>query len=324
MPQEEGRLSKAKQSDADRSISESPFVIAAEQPLSFLPLHVGTASYANVRSVLNSGRLPSAETVRIEELVNHFAYRYEGPGADRPIAVHVDFSDAPWQPRHRIARVAVKAREVKGGSPATALETVAKDVKLEVEFDPAQVAAYHLIGFDGRAPVREGGNKAKMDAAEINAGHSVTALYEIVPVGLESPAGKPHKQDVKYALAPESRTGTVAAAPATPPPTAAPAKKHMMIVRLRYKEPNGEQSQLFEVTATDAHKKIAGNDSDFQFAVSVVGFGMLLRGSPDVGELTWDGVRRLALAGKGGGKQGPRAEFIELIEKARGLRETRR
>jgi len=324
MPREAGQLSKAKHSGTDHSIIESPWVVAAELPLSFFPLNVGTASYANVRSDLNSGRLPPRDAVRIEELVNHFPYRYAGPGADRPFAVHVDFSDAPWQPRHRIARVAVKAREAKGGHTASVPETVAKDVKLEVEFEPAQVAAYRLIGFDGRTLVGESRNKARMDAAEIGAGHSVTALYEIVPAGLESPAGKPDKQDLKYALAPESRTTAVAAAPAAKPATAEPATKQILTVRLRYKEPDGDRSQLFEVTATDALKNLSGNDRDFQFAVSVAGFGMLLRGSPNAGDLTWDDVRRLALAGRGDDKQGPRAELIELIEKARSLSEERR
>jgi hypothetical protein len=97
-----------------------------------------------------------------------------------------------------------------------------------------------------------------------------------------------------------------------------------MTVKVRYKEPDQDQSKLFEVSATDAKKKLSESDRDFQFAVSVAGFGMLLRGSPMVGDLTWENVRRLALAGKGEDEQGWRGEFIQLIEKARGLSEERK
>ncbi len=95
-----------------------------------------------------------------------------------------------------------------------------------------------------------------------------------------------------------------------------------MTVKVRYKEPDGDQSKLFELPVTDASRKLAESDRDFQFAVSVAGFGMLLRGSPNAADLTWDGVRRLALAGKGEDEQGWRGEFIQLIEKARGLGES--
>jgi autotransporter-associated beta strand protein len=328
MTEDEGRPGKAKQSDTDtyRPVAESPLTFVAQQPLSIVPLNADTASYANVRRFLNSGQRPPPDAVRLEELVNHFPYRYEGPSEGRPVAIHVDLADAPWQPLHRIARVAVKAREAKGGRSASAPVTVAKNVKLQIEFNSAQVAAYRLIGYDMPAPAREDDDRDKKDAGEIGAGHTVTALYEIVPAGVKYPDDKPPGENPKYARVPESRAAAAPAAPAGPAakPAAAPSTKETMTVKLRYKEPNEDQSKLVEVTVTDAHKKLSESDRDFQFAVSVAGFGMLLRGSPNAAEFTWDGVRRLALAGKGDDEQGRRGEFIQLIEKARSLAEDRR
>jgi len=193
-----------------------------------------------------------------------------------------------------------------------------------VEFNPAQVAAYRLIGYEKRMLAKEDFNNDKKDAGEIGAGHTVTALYEIVPASLKYPDGKPLVDELKYALAPTSRADAAlagAAAPAAPAepapkPAKAPAANETMTVKVRYKEPNEDKSKLFDVAVTDAHKKLSESDRDFQFAVSVAGFGMLLRGSPNAGELTWDGVRQLALGGKGDDEQGWRGEFIQLIEKA--------
>ena len=96
----------------------------------------------------------------------------------------------------------------------------------------------------------------------------------------------------------------------------APASNELMTVKLRYKQPEGDKSDLLEVPVTDKEKKLADSEKDFQFAASVAGFGMLLRGSQHAGELTWDMVREMALSGKGEDKLGYRGEFLQLIDKA--------
>ena len=94
-------------------IYENPFLFVAQQPLSTFSIDVDTASYANVRRFLNNGQAPPPDAVRLEELINYFPYAYEGPGDGKPFGVMVDVAEAPWQPLHRLVRVALKGREVK-------------------------------------------------------------------------------------------------------------------------------------------------------------------------------------------------------------------
>ncbi len=477
-------------------ITENPFLTVGQQPLSTFSIDVDTASYANVRRFLNDGQRPPADAVRLEELINYFPYSYESPGDDKPFAVTVDMAEAPWQPLHRLARVALKGKELGGirgaanfvflvdisgsmNSPdklplvkqslrmlvdqlreddrvaivtyagesgivlestlgsekekilsrieamrpggstngasgirlaydqATAnfqkngvnrvilctdgdfnvgvsspeelqtlitdkaktkvflsvlgygtgnlkdrtmenladkgngnysyidsasearkvlveqmqstLVTIAKDVKIQIEFNPKQVAAYRLLGYENRILAKEDFNNDKKDAGEIGAGHTVTALYEIVPANLKYPNGKPAVDSLKYA-----QTEPAAQAPAAPTADAAakPAEAgtpEAMTVKLRYKQPEGDQSTLIEVPVTDTGKKMAEAPRDFQFAAGVAGFGMLLRNSPNAADLTWDMVRDLAGKGKGEDPQGYRGEFLQLIEKARSV-----
>ncbi len=499
-----GRQQMATGTQTYRPIIENLFLYVAQQPLSTFSLDVDTASYANVRRMLNSHQRPPADAVRLEELINYFPYSYEAPTDDKPFAVHVDIAEAPWQPMHRLARVAVKGREIKGERPPAnfvflldvsgsmqpderlplikqslrllvdqlraddrvaivtyagesgvaltstsgsekekitqaidqlsaggstnggsgirlayeqaalnfskerinrvilatdgdfnvgtssvqelekiiaekakggvflsvlgvgtdnlhdytmqaiadrgngnyhyldslgearkvlveqmtgTLVAIAKDVKVQIEFNPAQVAAYRLIGYEKRLLAKEDFNNDKKDAGEIGTGHTITALYEIVPASLKYPDGKPAVDDLRYAQnGPSSakakdkleEAGEFKAdlKPAAPSP-------ETMTVKLRYKQPDGDKSQLIEIPFTDNEKKIADSDKEFQFAVSVAGFGMLLRDSQHAGELTWKMVRQLALSGKGPDEQGWRGEFIQLIEKARGLTESR-
>ena len=476
-------------------IQENPFLFVAQQPLSTFSIDVDTASYANVRRFLNEGQRPPADAVRIEELINYFPYAYEGPSDGKPFGVMVDVAETPWQPLHRLVRVALKGREVQedrgpanfvflvdvsgsmdspdklplvqrslqmltkqlnekdrvalvvyagssglvlpstegtdkatimdaisnlkaGGSTNGAsginlayeeaakhfvkggvnrvilctdgdfnvgvsspeelqkiitekaksriflsvlgfgtgnlkdrtmetladkgngnyayidslsearkvlveqmngtLVTIAKDVKIQVEFNPAEVSAYRLLGYENRLLAKEDFNNDKKDAGEIGAGHTVTALYEVVPANVKYPDGKPAVDDLKYAVtAPKPEAPAAAPVPAIQPEK--PANREMLTVKLRYKQPEGDKSDLLEVPVTDKEQKLADSPRDFQFAASVAGFGMLLRGSEHAGELTWDMVREMALRGKGEDTLGYRGEFLQLIDKASGL-----
>jgi secreted protein with Ig-like and vWFA domain len=455
-------------------------------PLSTFSIDVDTASYANVRRYLNRGGLPPPDAVRLEELVNYFPYSYEPPAGPHPFSVKVDVAEAPWKPEHRLARIAIKGREVgmerqqanfvflvdvsgsmedanklplvrqsllmlvdqlqekdsvalvtyagesrvagestshkaklrsaiqaltSGGSTngnsgiqlayeqaqkayvkegvnrvilctdgdfnvgvsspqelesiiqekartgvflsvlgygtgnlkdhtmetladkgngnyayidslsearkvlveqmQGTLVTIAKDVKIQVEFNPAEVAAYRLLGYENRLLAKEDFNDDRKDAGEIGAGHTVTALYEIVPTRMARPDGRPLVDDLKYQ--PRRDGPVVGAAPVTP------KSDDLLTVKLRYKQPDASQSTLLEVPVKESNQRLADAPRDFQFAASVAGFAMLLRHSPDAGALTWEQVRHLALKSKGEDALGYRGEFLQLIDKARGL-----
>ncbi|MEZ0276904.1 MAG: von Willebrand factor type A domain-containing protein, partial [Roseimicrobium sp.] len=213
-----------------------------------------------------------------------------------------------------------EARKVLVDQMNATLVTIAKDVKIQVEFNPTQVAAYRLLGYENRALAKEDFNNDRKDAGEIGAGHTVTALYEIVPAGarLTSPDGRPMVDNLKYA--PQPAAPAVAA---TPAPGGGSPSKETMTVKLRYKQPEGDKSQLIEVPVIDKEQTMANAPRDFVFAASVTGFGMLLRNSQYSSELTWDMVRDMAIRGKGEDALGYRGEFLQLIDKARGLTEGR-
>ena len=183
------------------------------------------------------------------------------------------------------------------------LVTVAKDVKIQVEFNPARVAAYRLIGYENRLlAARDFADDAK-DAGEVGAGHHVTALYELVPPGKDEALAKAAPP------APELRFQK------TPAPQAV-ASPETLEVRVRYKLPEENTSKLFERGVVDLGRDFAATSSDFKFASSVAGFGMLLRQSPYRGSLTYAGVLELAGPSLADDPFGYRKEFTGLVRKA--------
>ncbi|MEZ0386794.1 MAG: von Willebrand factor type A domain-containing protein [Verrucomicrobium sp.] len=209
-----------------------------------------------------------------------------------------------------------EARKVLVEQMNSTLVTIAKDVKIQVEFNPGQVQAYRLLGYENRIMAKQDFNNDRKDAGEIGEGHTVTALYEIVPTNVKFPDGKPLVDSLKYAPKPAE----IANSPAAPAATAlAPTSPETMTVKLRYKQPDADTSVLMEVPVTDKEKKLATSPADLKFAASVAGFGMLLRDSQHAGDLSWDMVRELALAGKGPDELGYRGEFLQLVDKARGV-----
>ncbi|MCE5277532.1 MAG: von Willebrand factor type A domain-containing protein [Planctomycetaceae bacterium] len=468
--------------EAYDQIVENPFTKVMDHPLSTFSIDVDTASYANLRRMLNAGQLPPKAAVRIEEMVNYFDYSYAGPKDDVPFAAVMDITSCPWAPKHRLARVAIKAKEIKaaerpagnfvflldvsgsmnepnklplvkasmqmlvrelnkqdriamvvyagasglvldstpcdrkedilaaierlsaGGSTnggagielaykvaaanfikgginrvilctdgdfnvgttdqgsltdlitakaktgvflsvlgfgmgnlqdstlekladkgngnygyidtlsearklfvkqiGGTLVTVAKDVKIQVEFNPAKVAGYRLIGYENRMLRKEDFNDDKKDAGEIGAGHTVTALYELIPAGDQVPAS--NVDDLKY-----SRPAQV---------TEAAASGETLTLKLRYKAPDGDTSKLLSFAIKDEGKDFPKADADMQFAAAVASFGMLLRDSQYKGAYTLDAVLELARAVKGPDAEGYRAEFIKLVEMAKSLK----
>jgi Ca-activated chloride channel family protein len=469
-------------------ITDNAFRDVTAHPLSTFSVDVDTASYSNIRRMLAEGQLPPPDAVRIEELVNYFRYDLPQPKEGRPFSVTVELAPAPWNPGHRLARVALKGREIAekdrpaanlvflidvsgsmqpenklplvkrslkllverlksddtvalvvyAGSSGVVLEptsgsekakilraidslgaggstnggegierayelaaahflkgginrvvlatdgdfnvgvtsrdalvelierraksgvfltvlgfgmgnlkdatlekladkgngnygyvdnfaeakkllvdqvtgtlvTIAKDVKLQVEFNPAQVKSYRLIGYENRVLAAADFNNDKKDAGEIGAGHTVTALYELVPA--DGVGGEPGAVDaLKYQPAPKRGEESRAVSAET------------LTVKLRYKAPDADKSELWEVPVTDEGRKLDQASADLRFASAVAGFGMVLRNSPHAGDATLDSVQALAEDSLGEDPGGLRKEFLTLVEQARRLKSGR-
>jgi Ca-activated chloride channel family protein len=460
---------------------ENPFLAVTANPLSTFAADVDRASYANVRRFLMGGRLPPADAVRIEEMINYFTYDYAGPTGDHPVAVHTEVSAAPWRPAHRLVRIGIQAKKIAterlprsnlvflldvsgsmtpanklplvkrafrllveqlreddrvaivvyagaagqvlestsgdqkarilaaidrleaGGSTAGGqgivlaydvaqrhlieggnnrvilatdgdfnvgvsgegelvrlieekrksgvfltvvsvgegnlqdrkmeqladhgngnyayidnileakkvfvqelggtLHTVAKDVKIQVEFNPARVRAYRLIGYENRMLRNEEFNDDTKDAGDMGSGHSVTALYEIIPVGVETDVTVWTPDSLRY------QTGATATSTAAGP--------ELLFVKFRYKAPDGDESRLFTHTVLDEPR--SRPSLEFRFQTAVVEFGLLLRQSEFRGTADVARVLQRARGALGEDQNGYRAEFVRLVEAAQAL-----
>jgi Ca-activated chloride channel family protein len=200
-----------------------------------------------------------------------------------------------------------EARKVLVREAGATLDTIAKDVKIQVEFNPREVAAYRLIGYENRLLRNEDFNDDKKDAGEIGAGHSVTALYEIVPAGVE--VGAPTVDPLKYQ---RDTQPTRAAAP-----RGAASSGELLTVKVRYKAPDGDTSQLLTRVLMNRASDMTANVG---FASAVAEFGMVLRDSPDRGSASFLAAAERARRFRGEDKEGYRTEFIQLSERAAGLR----
>ncbi len=194
-----------------------------------------------------------------------------------------------------------EARKVLVEELAGTLITIAKDVKIQVEFNPARVKAYRLIGYENRLLQSEDFNDDTKDAGEIGAGHSITALYEVVPVGVE--IDLPGVDPLKYQA---PRGGSLTSG-------------ELLTVKLRYKEPNQETSRLLEFPLAGAAEQWRVRSDDFRFAAAVAAFGMLLRDSPHKGLANWAEVREWARGSVGEDEGGHRREFLQLVQLAERL-----
>ncbi|MGI9448301.1 MAG: YfbK domain-containing protein, partial [Pirellulales bacterium] len=464
------------------AITENPLRDPMREPLSTFSVDVDTASYANVRRFLNSGRRPPKNAVRIEELINYFSYDDPAPTGDDPFAVSLEAAASPWHADRLVVRIGLKAKDIdRGERPAgnlvflvdvsgsmsaanklplvkqslkmlvrelsandrislvtyagsaglklpptsgddketifaaidslssggsthgsagielayeqatenfvegganrvllatdgdlnvgitsdDALEslvrqkaksgvfltvlgfgegnlqdakmeriadngngiyayidglrearkvlveqltgstiTVAKDVKLQVEFNPATVANYRLIGYENRVMAAEDFRDDTKDAGEIGAGHSVTALYEVVPRGVAPGRGA---EPLKYQQQPE---------PPVLKGTDGEPSDDLLTVKLRWKQPEGSVSTLKEFPLADRGGAFEESSDDLKFASAVASFGMLLRGSKESGEMSYKKVGQIAGESLGPDPGSYRAEFTDLVRKA--------
>ncbi|OAI41774.1 hypothetical protein AYO41_01425 [Verrucomicrobia bacterium SCGC AG-212-E04] len=290
-PAEPNRIATSKQN------ASAPASAASDDPGAYLemewdgPAGTATASgrhpgYESVRRLLTSNRLPPKGAVRIEDLVNRFSYRYAPPAANArdALAVHLEVAGSPWNAERRLVRVGIKGRDgnaVQRSNPDAA--AIAKDVVLEVEFNPALVASYQLIGYEARPSVKADSHRDQITAGDFTAGQALTALYEVVP------------------------TDRIVSG------------AELLNVKVRYRAPAGEERELPGRLLVDDGRTFDAASPDFRFASAVAGFGMVLRDSPERGDATPASILKWAEAGLSDDAAGDRREFAELVRKADAL-----
>jgi Ca-activated chloride channel family protein len=191
-----------------------------------------------------------------------------------------------------------EARKVLVNEFGGTLFTIAKDVKLQIEFNPAKVKAYRLIGYENRLLKDEDFNNDKKDAGDLGSGHTVTALYEIIPAGVDSEFFK--IDELKY------QTSKV-------DPKSFKSKE-LMTIKLRYKDPDKEQSKLIVHPLFDDNMSLTRASNNFRWSASVAAFGMMLRESDFINGYTYESVVQMAEGSKGNDKEGYRAEFINMVK----------
>jgi Ca-activated chloride channel homolog len=185
------------------------------------------------------------------------------------------------------------------------LFTIAKDVKLQIEFNPAKVQGYRLIGYENRMLAKEDFNDDKKDAGELGSGHTVTALYEVIPVGVESKELN-SVDELRYQNPGKKADVTTFAG-------------ELMNIKLRYKKPDGDVSKLIQHPVMDAGSSILQASENMRFAAAVAEFGMLLRNSAFKGDGGYNLVEQLASNAVTNDLEGYRKEFLELVKKAQAL-----
>lgn len=200
-----------------------------------------------------------------------------------------------------------EARKVLVDEASSTLFTIAKDVKVQIEWNPQRVSEYRLIGYETRNLKREDFNNDRVDAGDIGSGHTVTAIYEITPVGAPKLV-----DDLRYG-----------AKPATPPaadPAANSASHELGFLKLRYKRPKEERSQLVSLPLADSAAAFDSLPAEVRFSTAVAAFGQILKGEPYTQGFSYDDVLKLAQDARGDDPFGYRAEFLNLVRLGKSAR----
>jgi Domain of unknown function (DUF3520)/von Willebrand factor len=312
-----GTLTVAKSAGADAAgaLMDHAFLPSAQNPLSAFPLDVGTSGYPDVRRFLLDGRRPPSAVVRLEELVNYFTYDYAAPRPEgkEPLAASLEVASAPWAPLHRLVRIALKARE---RPPGERPGVVARNVAVQVEFNPAQVQAYRLLGYENPRPVQVKQENDKGDTLDIVSGHTVTAFYEVVPASGDRSAetGDRMAENGEWRMETGDRKDGLAVSLASG--IRPPVSSGLLTVRIRYQVPDDTENRLLELPLADRGAAFADASSDFRFAAAVAEFGLVLRDSPYKSGATLADVLHWAVPAIGADPGGARSEFISLVKRA--------
>ncbi|MFN3200075.1 MAG: vWA domain-containing protein [Bradymonadia bacterium] len=199
----------------------------------------------------------------------------------------------------------LEAKKVLVNEMGGTLLTIAKDVKIQVEFNPTKVKGHRLIGYENRVLAHQDFNNDKKDAGELGAGHTVTALYEIIPAGSDEII--PGVDELKYQKKSATDFGR---------------SNELMTVKLRYKQPSGQKSRRIIHTVIDAHTPLAKTSDDFRFSTAVVELGLLLRESSHRGKADYDALIARAREALGRDANGYRYDFVKLAERAAAIHAT--
>ena len=270
---------------------ERPFVSVMSRPRSSVPLVVNSASYLDVRRSINAGLLPPRESVRIEGMINHFSYEYPQPTAGEPFSLNLDVVICPWEPTHRLVRIGLK------GNQDVAFRA---DSRIEVEFNPRQVASYRLIGYDRQETERQNSQEENAGSHSMAAGYTLTALYEVVQLKRGRTA-----LDMQM------------------PSAAGEASEQLLTAKLQLNtRGNDAAGRLIHRGVSDTGFDFAAAPGDLKFAAAVAEFGMILRDSEYKGNGSLQQVIEWAQQGKGADVNGYRADFIELVRKTQALKKT--
>ena len=302
----------ALRNDPFEDFDSNPVTAVADTPVSRFAMDVDTSSYNVLRAAVKRGQLPPRGAVRLEEMINYFPYDYAAPkSADTPFKANVTITATPWNAETNLMHIGIKGyvpmeaetlSHTKAGETNSAPMTIAKDVKIQVEFNSEKISNYRLIGYETRALNRQDFNNDKVNAGEISAGHSVTAIYEVTPVS--SPSGLMGKL---RSFTDNKKTK---------------GANEYASVKIHHKLPNAETSavQVFPISARQ-EKKFRKASDDMRFAVAVSAVGQKLRGEAELEDFTYEDAIALARKAKGEDKNGYRAEFIQMVRLIDGLGE---
>lgn len=281
-------------------VGECPYRHAFTEPRSVVPLTPCGNAYAKCRRMLGEDKLPAAGDVHIDQLVNHFTYDYPAPTDGAPLSFTAEMAPCPWNAEHRLVRFGIRLRDA---ADTTLLPL--RHARLRVEFNPAQVVAYRLVGDDRILPQprhRHRRHDAARRGGRLEAGYSTTILYEVIPAeAVRSP-------ERASALRFESREGV---------PVVLIPSSELLTARVRYHLPGVRRGE--QITATLKEENLVELTGDFAFAAAVAMYGQLLSDSEFRGDSTWDKVLELAEKGLGSDPDEERREFIALVRMAQML-----
>jgi len=293
-------------------INFNPVKIATREPVSTFSIAVDRTGYANVRRELEAGRLPPRDTVRISDMINNFLYAYPEPANPfAPIRTTVTVLPSPWSPANKLIHIAIKGyqlgrpeqvRQAPHGDLSARVAPIADNVKVVIEFNPARIADYRLIG--DRAGSGGGGSNIGQAGEPFEAGRTITAIYEVTPtvrefvtglreLSLEPASSLPRTKEEEYAY-----------------------------LRTQFTLPGDRTILSVELPITRELEKssVEQASNDVRFSVAVAAFGQRLRSEPDVNTCGYDAVMALANGAKGEDPFGYRADFLKLVQSAKSVR----
>jgi hypothetical protein len=293
---------------------ESAFVRVADSPLCSVPTNSTYPDDINkiafIAGYLNNHRLPPADSVRIDQIINAQFYHYAVPSGDEAISANIEVAGCPWEASHRLLRVGLRTADATpatrpGTLPSAGEQTVA-GLKTQIEFNPAMAGAYRLIGYEissiaGNSPDGSGGG---VGSGFVGAGRSITVLYEVIPIGTLAPSFPLSSPPLKYQRL----------TPVTGP------SRELATVTLRYRNGVTQSITSREFVVTDEGQAFAMASDDFRTAGAAAAFGLALRRSSYRGSAAFDLVIDALNPAAFSSSTGPdRENLLEMAKKAKGL-----